>query len=82
LKKALVESHSDLIMPEANTSKVSIQPEDSLSQTILLSPDEPSKVAHVENSLDTKYELALIKFLQKNRSIFAWKPIVMPRVPT
>jgi hypothetical protein len=30
-----------------------------------LSPDEPSKVTHVGNSLDPKYELALIKFLQK-----------------
>jgi hypothetical protein len=56
LKKALVESHLDPIMPEANTSKTSIQREDSLSKTIPLSPDEPSKVARVGNSLQTKEE--------------------------
>jgi hypothetical protein len=33
------------------------------------------------NSLDTKYELALIKFLQENRDIFAWKPANMSGVP-
>ncbi len=54
LKKALAESHPDPIMPEAKTSNVFIQPEDNLSMTIPLSPDEPSKVAHVGNSLDPK----------------------------
>jgi hypothetical protein len=48
LKKALVESHLILIMPEASTSKTSIQSEDSLSKMIMLSPDEPSKVTHGE----------------------------------
>jgi hypothetical protein len=54
LKKALAESPppSDPIMPKAKSSKTSIQPEESLSKMILLSLDEPSKVAHVGNSLD------------------------------
>jgi hypothetical protein len=68
-------------MPEAKTYKTSIQPEDTLSKMILLSMEEPSKVAHVGNNLDPKYELALIKFLHDNRDIFAWKPADMPRVP-
>jgi hypothetical protein len=38
-------------MPEVKTSKTSIQP-DSLSKIIPLSMEEPSKVAHVGNSLD------------------------------
>jgi hypothetical protein len=54
LKKALAESHPDPIMPQAKTSKMSIQLEDTLSKTIPLSPDEPSKVAYVVNSLDPK----------------------------
>jgi hypothetical protein len=54
LKKALVESHPDPIMPDAKTSKMSIQPKDTLSKTIPLSPDEPSKIAHMGNSLDPK----------------------------
>jgi hypothetical protein len=54
LKKALVESHPDPIMPEGKTSKMSIQPEDKLSKTIPLSLDDPSKVAHLGNSLDLK----------------------------
>jgi hypothetical protein len=54
LKKALVESHLDSIMFEAKTSKMSIQLEDSLSKMIPLSPDEPPKVALVNNSLDPK----------------------------
>jgi hypothetical protein len=41
-------------MPETKTSKLSIQPEDTLNKTIPLSPNEPSKVAHVGNSLDPK----------------------------
>jgi hypothetical protein len=71
----------DLIMPEAKTSKMSIQPEDTLSKTIPLSTEEPSKVPNVGNNLDPKSELVLIKFLQKNRDIFAWKPADMPGVP-
>jgi hypothetical protein len=63
MKKTLVESPPDLIVIEAKTSKLSIQPEDKLNKIIPLSPDEPSKVAHMENSLDPKYELTLIKFL-------------------
>jgi hypothetical protein len=54
LKKALVESHPDSIMPEAKTSKVYIQVEDNLSKMIRLSPDGPSKVVHVGNNLDPK----------------------------
>jgi hypothetical protein len=54
LKKSLAESPPDLIMPEAKTSKMSIKPEDLLSKTIPLSPNEPHKVAHVGNTLDPK----------------------------
>jgi hypothetical protein len=54
LKQALAESCPDSIMPEARTSKTSIQLEDTLNKTILLSEEEPSKVAHVDNSLDPK----------------------------
>jgi hypothetical protein len=54
LKMALAESHPDPIMPEAKTSKVSIQLKDNLSKTVPLSLDEPSKVTHVGNSLDPK----------------------------
>jgi hypothetical protein len=54
LKKALAESHPDLIVLKAKTSKTSIQLEDSHIKTIPLSPDEPSKVAHVRNILDPK----------------------------
>jgi hypothetical protein len=45
LKHALVESPPDPVMPEAKTSKTSIQPEDTLNKTILLSTEEPSKVS-------------------------------------
>jgi hypothetical protein len=44
----------DLFMPEAKSSKTSIQPEESLSKMIPLSLDEPSMVTHVGNSLDPK----------------------------
>jgi hypothetical protein len=54
LKKGFTESYPDLIMPRAKTSKTSIQLKDSLSKMVLISPDEPSKVAHVGNSLDPK----------------------------
>jgi hypothetical protein len=54
LKKALVESHPDPIMPEAKTSKVPNQLEDNLSKIIPFFSDEPSKVAHVGNNLDPK----------------------------
>jgi hypothetical protein len=54
LKQALVESPLDPVMPEAKTSKTSIQSEDSLIKTISLSTEEPSKVAHVGNNLDPK----------------------------
>jgi hypothetical protein len=39
-------------MPKAKTSKTSIQSEDTLSKTIPLSTEEPSKVAHVGNNMD------------------------------
>jgi hypothetical protein len=61
--------------------KTSIQPEDSLNKTVLLSTEKPSKVAHVGNSLDPKLELTLVKVLQKNRGIFSWKPTDIPGVP-
>jgi hypothetical protein len=60
---------------------MSIQPEDSLNKTVMLSTEKPSKVAHVGNSLDPKLELTLIKVLQKNRDIFSWKPTDIPGVP-
>jgi hypothetical protein len=41
-------------MPEAKTSKTSIQSEDTLSKTIPLLTEEPSKVGHVGNCLDPK----------------------------
>jgi hypothetical protein len=51
-KKAMAESPPwDPIIPEAKTS---IQSEDTLSRTIQLSTNEPSKVAHIGNSLDPK----------------------------
>jgi hypothetical protein len=54
LKQALADSPSDPVMPEVKTSKTSIQSVDSLSKTILLSPEVPSKATHVGNSLDLK----------------------------
>jgi hypothetical protein len=54
LKQVLSESSLDLVMTEAIICKTSIQPEDTFSETILLSTEEPSKVAHVDNSLDPK----------------------------
>jgi hypothetical protein len=54
LKQALAESPPDPVMPEAKTSKMSIQLEFSLCKTIPLSTEEPSKVTHVGNSLDPK----------------------------
>jgi hypothetical protein len=54
LKKALIECPPNPVMPEAKTSKTSIQSEDTLSKMIPLSTEEPSKVAHVGNSLDPK----------------------------
>jgi hypothetical protein len=81
LKQALAESPPDLVMPEAKTYETSIQPEDTLNKTIPLSMEEPSKVAHIGNSLDPKWELMLIKFIQENRDIFTWKLADMPGVP-
>jgi hypothetical protein len=56
LKEALAESPlpPDLVMPEAKTSKTSIQLEDTLSKTIPLSMEKTSKVAHIGNRLDPK----------------------------
>jgi hypothetical protein len=54
LKKAMVESPPNPVMPESRASKLSIQPEDKLSKTIQLFPSESSKVAHVGNNLDLK----------------------------
>jgi hypothetical protein len=44
----------DPVMPEAKTSKASIQTEDTLSKTITLSTEESSKLAHIGNNLDPK----------------------------
>jgi hypothetical protein len=41
-------------MPEAKTSKTSIQSGDTLSKIVLLTVEEPSKVTHVGNNLDPK----------------------------
>jgi hypothetical protein len=54
LKKALAKSPPDPIMPEAKTSKTSIQLEDSLNKMVSLSMEEPSNIAHVGNNLDPK----------------------------
>jgi hypothetical protein len=82
LKQVFVNSPppSDLVMPEAKTSKTSIQPEDTISKIIPLSTEEPSKVAHVGKNLDPKWELMLVKLLKENRDIFAWKLANMPGV--
>jgi hypothetical protein len=54
LRQDLAECPPDPVMPKAKTSKTSIQPEDTLSKTILLYTEEPSKVAHMGNNLDPK----------------------------
>jgi hypothetical protein len=57
LKQALVESTPlapNPFMPEAKTSKMSIQSEDTLSKMIPMSMEEPIKVANIGNSLDPK----------------------------
>jgi hypothetical protein len=54
LKQALVKSPQDLVMPDAMTSKTSMQLEDTLSKMIALSTEEPSKVDHVGYNLDPK----------------------------
>jgi hypothetical protein len=50
LKQALAESPRppNPVMPKAKTSKMSIQQEDTLSKTILLSTEDPSKVLTYE----------------------------------
>jgi hypothetical protein len=60
---------------------MSIQLEDAMSKQISLSTEEPSKVAQIGNTLHPKPKIVLIKFLQKNRGIFAWKPADMMGVP-
>jgi hypothetical protein len=54
LKESLVESPPDPIMPDSKASKTSIQSEDTLSKQIPLSTEEPSKVAHIGNTLVPK----------------------------
>jgi hypothetical protein len=71
LKQALTEPPLDPVMPEAKTSKTSIQMEDTLSKMIPLSTEQPSKVAHMGNNLDPKWELVIAKFLQEKRDIFS-----------
>jgi hypothetical protein len=56
-KESLVEPPPhppDPVMPNSKTSKTSIQPEDALGIKIWLSTEEPSKVAHIGNTLDPK----------------------------
>jgi hypothetical protein len=47
-------SPAEPIMPDSKISKKSIQSEETLSKQILLSTEEPSKVTHIGNSLDSK----------------------------
>jgi hypothetical protein len=54
LKEGLAESPPDPVMPDSKNSKKFIQPEDTLSKQIPLSMEEPSKVAHIGNTLDPK----------------------------
>jgi hypothetical protein len=54
LKQALAESPPNPVMPEAKTTKMSIQPDITLRKMIQLSTEQPSKAAHVGNSLDAK----------------------------
>jgi hypothetical protein len=54
LKEALAESPPDPVMPNSKNSKKYIQPENALSKEISLSTGEPSKVAHIGNTLDPK----------------------------
>jgi hypothetical protein len=56
MKKALPEPPPlpSLVIPDSKTSKTSIQLEDSLSKTVPLSTEEPSKVAHIGNNIDPK----------------------------
>jgi hypothetical protein len=81
LKESLAEPPPDPVVPDSKTSKASIQPVETLSIQVPLSSDEPSEVGHIGNTLDPKYQHALIKFLQENTDIFAWKPTDMPGVP-
>jgi hypothetical protein len=56
LKESLAESPPPLdpVIPDSKASKTSIQPEDALSMQVPLSMEEPSKVAHIGNTLDPK----------------------------
>jgi hypothetical protein len=55
-KESLAESPppSDPVMPDSMASKTSIPAEDTVSKQILLSTEEPSKVAHIGDTLDPK----------------------------
>jgi hypothetical protein len=44
----------DPVMPDSKNSRKSIQLEDTLSKQIPLSTKEPSKVAHISNTLVSK----------------------------
>jgi hypothetical protein len=58
LKQALAESPHPPLGPNhaqgQDFPKTSIEPEDSLSKIASLPMEEPSKVAHVDNNLDSK----------------------------
>jgi hypothetical protein len=55
LKEALAESPPlGPVMPNSRNYKKSIQPEVALSKQIPLSTEEPSKVAHIGNTLNPR----------------------------
>jgi hypothetical protein len=54
LKEFLAEFPLDPIKPDSKTYKMSIQPKDTLRTQVLFSTEEPSKVAHIGNTLDPK----------------------------
>jgi hypothetical protein len=54
LKESLAEFPLDPIKPDSKTYKMSIQPKDTLRKQVLFSTEEPSKVAHIGNTLDPK----------------------------
>jgi hypothetical protein len=56
LKESLAESPPPLdpVIPDSKASKTPIQPENALSKQVPLSTKEPSKFAHIGNTMDPK----------------------------
>jgi hypothetical protein len=54
LEESLAESPLDPVVLDSKASKTAIQSEDALSKQVPLSTEEPSKVAHIGNTLDPK----------------------------